>query len=88
MAERKTLASSAVSAARSVGSKRPATRPASMREKSSSVLTSLSSRSALRCDDLEPLAVSAQGGVRARERVLERPEHERQRRAELVADVA
>ncbi len=47
-AERKTLASSAVTAARSTGSKRARIRPASMREKSSRVLTSLPMRSALR----------------------------------------
>ena len=50
---------------------RPATRPASMREKSSSVLTSLSSRSALRCTDRKQLAVagrSASGDRPARPR--------------------
>ena len=47
-AERKLLARSAVNVARSVGSKTARTRPASMREKSSSVFTSLRSRSPLR----------------------------------------
>ena len=47
-ADRKLLASSAVSAARSVGSYDARTRPASIREKSSSVLTSFSSRRPLR----------------------------------------
>ncbi len=43
------LASSPVSALRSVGSYDASTRPASMREKSSSVLTSFERRSAFRC---------------------------------------
>ncbi len=47
-AARKTLASSAVKAARSVGWYRARTRPASMREKSSRVLTSLRRRRPLR----------------------------------------
>ena len=58
-----------------------------MREKSSSVLTSFSSRSALRCATSSCSRVAA-GDVALRERVLERAEHQRQRRAELVADVA
>ena len=49
IAERKTLASSAVSRARSVGSYEAWIRPASIREKSSSVFTSLSRRTELRC---------------------------------------
>ena len=48
IAERKVLARSRVSAARSVASYEAWTRPASMREKSSSELTSLCSRAALR----------------------------------------
>ena len=48
MAERKVLARSAVSAARSVGSNEAWRRPASAREKSSRVLTSLRSRIPLR----------------------------------------
>ena len=47
-ADRKLLASSAVSTARSVGSYDARARPASIREKSSRVLTSFSSRSPLR----------------------------------------
>ena len=86
-AERKTLASSAVRVERSVGSNEAWMRPASIREKSSSVLTSLSSRSALRCASSSRSRFSARQARRVRERVLERPHHERQRRAELVADV-
>ena len=59
-----------------------------MREKSSSVLTSFSRRKPLRC------AVSSlhahpgpERPARLRQHVLERPEHQRQRRAEFVADV-
>ena len=48
IAERKTLASSAVTDARSAGSNWACMRPAWMREKSSSVLTSLASRKPLR----------------------------------------
>jgi len=48
-AERKLLVSSAVKAARSVGSYDACVRPASMRAKSSSVLTSLSRRCPFRC---------------------------------------
>ena len=61
-----------------------------MREKSSSVLTSLSSRRPLRCDHRRASRgrpAPAPLGARC-EQVLERPEHQRQRRAELVADVA
>ncbi len=47
-ADRNTLASSAVTEGKSVGSKRACIRPAWMREKSSRVLTSLVSRKALR----------------------------------------
>ena len=47
--ERKTLASSAVSVAKSVSSYVAWIRPASMREKSSNVLTNFSKRSPLRC---------------------------------------
>ena len=86
IADRNALARSAVSAARSVGSKRRATRPASMREKSSSVFTSLSSRSSLRWTVSSSSPRSVCSGDR--ERVLRRTEHQRQRRAELVADVA
>ena len=87
-AERKTLASSAVKAARSVGSYDASMRPASMREKSSSVLTSLSRRSALRwASSRRSRSARATPGDRASS-VLERAEHQRERRAELVADVA
>ncbi len=48
MADRNTLANSDVAAARSTGSYRACIRPASMREKSSNVLTSLPSRNPLR----------------------------------------
>ncbi len=58
-----------------------------MREKSSSVLTSFSSRSALRCATVELAACPRGGRLRAGERVLERAEHQRERRAELVAHV-
>ena len=88
MAERNTLASSAVTPARSTGSKLASMRPASMREKSSSVFTSFSSRRLLRC------AMSSARRRVGRQRldllaqhVLERPQHQRQRRAELVRDV-
>ena len=49
IAERNVDASSAVYADKSIGWKLASTRPASMREKSSSVLTSLSRRRLLRC---------------------------------------
>ena len=58
------LARSAVKAARSTGSNRARTRPASMRENSSSVFTSFSSRRLLRCAtsscscDLAPASAS------------------------------
>ena len=56
--------------ARSVGSNDACTRPASMREKSSSVLTSFSSRSALRCDGLAgPHPAGSRSATRARPRV-------------------
>ena len=82
------LASSAVYGARSTGSKRAATRPDSSREKSSSVLTSFSSRWALRWTTLDPLALRAAAAARpVGERVLGGAEQQRQRSAELVADV-
>ena len=60
-----------------------------MREKSSSVLTSFSSRRPLRCTSSRSLALGDDRRRRrmAHQHVLERPEHQRQRRAELVAHV-
>ena len=75
-------ATSAVRAARSTGSKLACARPASMREKSRSALTSLSRRSPLRW------AVSIGEISRSRrQHFLERPEHQGKWGAELVADV-
>ena len=87
IAERNTLASSAVSWARSVGSYEAWMRPASMREKSSSVLTSLSRRKELRCASSRRSRFGADKCLRVRECILERPHHQRQRRAKLVADI-
>ena len=72
--------------ARSVGSNEDWRRPASMREKSSRLLTSRRSRSALRWTASRSSPRSALRGIR--ERVLERAEDQRQRRAKLVAHVA
>ena len=68
MAERKTLARSQVSAARSVGWKFGCTRAASIREKSSNVLTSLSKRRLLRCatDRSSRTASGTSAGLQAR----------------------
>ena len=88
MAERKVLARSVVSVHEIDRLEGARTRPASMREKSSSVFTSLSSRRPLRCAPARGVPVAtAPAAARAGERILERPEHQRQRRAELVADV-
>ena len=59
-----------------------------MREKSSMVFTSFSSRSALRCE-VDKIRRRAHGknAMRIRQRVFERPQHQRQRRAKLVADI-
>ena len=72
-------------APRSVGSRSGSARPASMREKSSRVLTSFCRRSALRKTTVRRSLLLAVGGVA--QRVLGRAEDQRQRRAELVADV-
>ena len=64
-----------------------ATRPASIREKSSSVLTSFSRRSALRWTVSRSAPCSTPPGVVASASSVG-PEQQRQRRAELVADVA
>ena len=86
IAERKVLARSRVKQRRSVGSIEACTRPASMREKSSSELTSFSSRSELRCASSQPLAqLRRQSRIGAG--LLERPEHQRERGAKLVADI-
>ena len=63
-------------------------RPASMREKSSSVLTSLSRRSGIAMRQ-SPDAAAVRGGQAfgLRQRVFQRPQHQRERRAELVAHV-
>ena len=63
IADRNTLASSAVNAARSVATKLAWTRPASIREKSRSVFTSLSSLSPFRCHPTRsaPSGVTAEG---------------------------
>ena len=59
-----------------------------MRAKSSSELTSLSSRRLLLCASVSVFTTSGGSApARVREQVLERAEHQRQRRAELVADV-
>ena len=84
--DRKTLAMSAVSVPRSTGSWCACRRPASMREKSSRVLTSFSRRWLFRLRDLEVLAGFGRQPVGG-QRLLERAQHERQRRAELVAHV-
>ena len=65
----------------------PARGPASMRAKSSSVLTSLSRRWPLRCTS-SSCARSSGGELLRASSVLQRAEHQRERRAELVADVA
>ena len=63
-------------------------RPASMREKSSSVLTSFSRRRPLRCATSSAVAASAGSALVALvEQILQRAEHQRQRRAELVRHV-
>ena len=81
-------ASSAVKPPRSVGSKRASTRPASMREKSSSALTSFSRRRPLRCVDLDQRARLPRPAAGSRgQQLFERTQHQRQRRAEFVADV-
>ena len=88
-AERKMLARSAVTAARSVGSYAAWTRPASIREKSSSVFTSFCSRRPLRWTTVSSSRSSGSSWSPGLARsVLERPEHERERRTELVAHVA
>ena len=58
-----------------------------MREKSSRVLTSLSRRS-VPVREVEVLALRRRIALVLCERVLHRAEHQRQRRAELVAHVA
>ena len=59
-----------------------------MREKSSSVLTSFRRRRLLRCASSSASRCPADQRVRASlSSVLERAEHQGQRRAELVADV-
>ena len=68
-------------------------RPASIREKSSSALTSFSSRRPLRCvisitrGHRVGVAASPRGPVRPREQFFERTQHQGQRGAEFVADV-
>ena len=57
-----------------------------MREKSSSELTSFSSRSALRCATVTSSRL-ARRLFAVPQHVLERTQHQRQRRAEFVADV-
>ncbi len=85
-ADRKTAARSAVNASSSVDSKVASVRPASIREKSSRVLTSFSNRTALRCTAIE--RVPAERPIAGGERVLDGPEQQCERRAELVTDVA
>ena len=73
---------------RSTGSKRASTRPDSSREKSSRVLTSLSSRCPLRrITSTRSRWRPRQRVVLVGDRVLGRPEQQGQRGAELVADV-
>ena len=63
-------------------------RPASMREKSSRRIDQLEQPKAVAVGDLELLAMRRRQSAGASlEHVLDRPEHQRQRRAELVADV-
>ena len=87
IAERNADASSRVSVVTSVGAT-PARAPASMREKSSSEFTSFSSRPALRCRISTCAACASLSAPCAVEQVFRRTEHQRQRRSELVADVA
>ena len=62
--------------------------PASMREKSSSVLTSLSSRRPLRwATSSAEAACGGQRAVRLCEQVLQRTDHQRERRPEFVGHV-
>ena len=75
-------------AARSTGSKRASTRPDSSREKSSRVLTSLSSRWPLRrITSTRSRCRPVSGSSSSLSGVLGRPEQQGQRGAELVADV-
>ena len=86
-AERNTAAVSCASRPRSTGAKLAVTRPDSKRERSSSVLTSRSSRSAPRWATSTRSRWTRRVGVGVGQRVAERPEHQRQRGAELVRDV-
>ena len=84
----RSLARSAVRPARSVGSNEAWRRPASMREKSSRVLTSSQQPERVAVHERRELCSGRSGSVGSASAVLERPEHQRERRAELVADVA
>ena len=86
IAERKALARSVVTAARSVGWKSASIRPDSAREKSSSVFTRRSNLRAFRRISSRSFRRSA-GCVRPGEQLLERRQDQRQRRPELVADI-
>ena len=89
MAERKIAREVGGEAPRGRSARRCAcTRPASMREKSSRVLTSLQQPQAVAVDDVELLARRAGQPARSASAASSSgPEHQRQRRAELVADV-
>src|SRR3954464_7346734 len=80
-AERKVLARSGVSAARSVGSNDASTRPASIRENSRSGVDQFQQSDAVPVNELDPFAIVRLGRA-VGEQVLHRSEDQRQRRAE------
>ena len=89
MAERKTLARSAVSAARSVGSKHRLRAAGLDAREVEQRVDQLQQPQPVAVDELQLAASPAGRPVGAgRSAVLDRPEHQRQRGAELVADVA
>ena len=88
-AERNMLASSSVSEARSIASSCGSTRPAWSRLKSRSMFTRVSSRSPFRRASLTRSSwlAPSRPAPDLRESVIERAEHEREGRPELVRDV-
>ena len=78
---------SAVNAARSVGSKSACMRPASIAREIEQRVDQPQQPQPVAVGDRQPARGARAGSSSARQRLLERPQHQRQRRAEFVADI-